>query len=352
MSTTQQTTEFMPMNYAEAEEHLRQMIQYNQQVEAQGLPKHKYKTSYISSSPGTGKSALAKSVADEFSLPVVELFLSEYDPSEVGGFVYRDGDTMRKARPEDLPADGRGILLLEEFSDATTAVQNIACRLIRERSLGRHKLGAGWTIIACGNRQKDRSGAQQLVKKFNGRVCMIELEATPEQWVEKAGRLGFDPAVVAYIGRNPMSLNKFNPLHEVSPTPRTWEFVSDTVQGMKLSPSVMLKTISGYIGKGEAGLFIGFLNNMKNLPDFNDIVRAPDAVPVPENVDLQFATVSHVAAKATVKTLAPVLQYLDRFPNRELVVFAVRYMHSRDKALSSAPAFTTWLSKNSREFLI
>ena len=352
MSTTQQTTEFMPMNYAEAEEHLRQVILYNQWVEAQGLPKHKNKTSYLSSSPGTGKSALVKSVADEFDLPVVELFLSEYDPSEVGGFVYRDGDTMRKARPEDLPADGRGILLLEEFSDATTAVQNIACRLIRERSLGRHKLGAGWTIIACGNRQKDRSGAQQLVKKFNGRVCMIELEATPEQWVEKAGRLGFDPAVVAYIGRKPMSLNKFNPLHEVSPTPRTWEFVSDTVQGMKLSPAVLLKTIAGYIGKGEAGEFVGFLNNMKNLPDFNDIVRAPDVVPVPENVDLQYATVSHVAAKATVKTIAPVLQYLDRFPNRELVVFAVRYMHSRDKALSSTPAFNAWLTKNSREFLI
>lgn len=347
-----QESEFNPMNYAEAEAHLRQVIAYNRMAEETGLPKTKYKTSYFSAAPGTGKSALVKSVADEFNLPVVEMFLSEYDPSEVGGFVYRDGDTMRKARPDELPADGRGILLLEEFSDATTAVQNIACRLIRERSLGRHKLGAGWTIIACGNRQKDRSGAQQLVKKFNGRVCMIELEATPEQWVEKAGRLGFDPSVVAYIGRYPASLSKFNPLHEVSPTPRTWEFVSDTVQGMQLPPSVLLKTIAGYIGKGEAGQFIGFLKNMSKLPDIADIVRAPDTVALPDEPDLQYATVSYVSSKATTKTVGPILQYLDRFPNKELVVFAVRFMHSRDKALSSTPAFNTWLTKNSREFLI
>lgn len=350
MSNT--TSEFMPMNYTEAAETLRQGILYNRMIAAQGGPKTKFKTYYFSAAPGTGKSALTKSVAEEFGLRVVEIFLSEYDPGEVGGFVYRDGETMRKARPEDLPADGEGILMLEEFSDAPTAVQNIACRLIRERSLGRHKLGDGWTIVACGNRQRDRSGAQQLVKKFNTRVCMAELEATPEQWTETAGRLGFDPAVIAYIGRNPQSLNKFNPLHDVSPTPRTWEFVSDTVQNMNLSPAVLLKNIAGYIGKAEATAFVGFLNNMKNLPDVSDIVRAPDIVPVPDGIDLQYATATHVASKATPKTVGPILQYLDRFPRRELVVFAVRYMHSRDKALSSAPAFTTWIAKHSSEFLV
>lgn len=347
-----QVDELMSMNYVEASALLRETIQYNRKMVKAGAPHTKLKTLYFSSSPGTGKSALAKGIASEEKLQVIEVFLSEYDPAELGGFVYRDGSLMHKARPAWLPWEGEGILMLEEFSDASTASQNIACRLIRERSLGDHKLGDGWTIVACGNRQKDRSGAQQLVKKFNNRVAFIQLDVVPDQWVETAGRLGLHPAVIAYIGRNPQSLNKFDPLHEVSPTPRTWEFVSDTIQHMKLPDGVLRKTIAGYVGKGEANNFVGFYKRMNDLPHVDDIVRAPDTIPVPTDIDIQYATVAHVAAVATPKTVGPILQYLDRFDRRELVVFAVRYMHSREKALSSAPAFSTWLAKHAKEFLV
>ena len=349
---TTQLDELMSMNYAEATTLLSETIQYNRKMASQDAPKTKLKTLYFSSSPGTGKSALVKGVAAGFNLSVVEVFLSEYDPAELGGFVYRDGSVMHKARPAWLPWEGEGVLMLEEFSDASTASQNIACRLIRERSLGDHKLGDGWTIVACGNRQKDRSGAQQLVKKFNNRVDFIQLEVVPDQWIETAGRLGLHPAVIAYIGRNPQSLSKFNPLHEVSPTPRTWEFVSDTIQHMNLPEGVLRKSIAGYVGNGEANAFVGFYKRMKEMPSAADIIAAPDAIPVPTDIDIQYATVAHLASVAAPKTVGPILQYLDRFDRRELVVFAVRYMHSRDKALSSAPAFSTWLAKHAKEFIV
>ena len=286
MTNTTNNEEFASMSYDEAGEAIRQTFMYNQNVVKSGAPKTKQKVLYLSSHPGTGKSALIKSIADELNVPVVEVFLSEYDPSEVGGFVYREGDVMRKARPWYLPSEGKGILMLEEFSDAATAVQNVACRLIRERQLGDHKLGDGWTIIACGNRAKDRSGAQQLVKKFNNRVCMITLEPATEHWIETASRLGFHPAVIGYINRTPQSLNKFNPLHEVSPTARTWEMVSDAVSGMTLPEATMRKFVSGYIGKGEANNFMGFYKRMNELPDAADIIAAPDVIAVPGDIDL------------------------------------------------------------------
>lgn len=346
------TEELTPMNYDEATELLKGVVKYNLNLAANGGHRSKYKTVYLSSSPGTGKSALAQAVVEEFNLPVVELFLSEYDPSEVGGFVYREGHTMHKARPWYLPATGTGVLLLEEFSDAATSVQNVACRLIRDRQLGDHKLGDGWTIIACGNRQKDRSGAQQLVKKFNNRVCFVSLEVVPEMWLATAGRIGVHPAVIAYIGRYPQALNKFDPLHEVSPTPRTWEFVSDTISHMSLSDGVLRKTVAGYIGRGNADAFVTFYKRMNEMPSVEDIIKAPDAIPVPVDIDIQYATVAHLAAVAARNTTAPIMRYLDRFDRRELVVFAVRYMHSRDKTLMSAPGMSTWLAKNAKDFQI
>lgn len=346
------TEELNAMNYDEASTLLEETVKYNLKMADEGAPRNKFKAVYLTSSPGTGKSALSQGIGDKLGLEIIEVFLSEFDPSEVGGFVYREGKTMHKARPWYLPSEGKGILMLEEFSDASTSVQNVACRLIRDRRLGDHKLGDGWTIIACGNRQKDKSGAQQLVKKFNNRVCFVPLEVVPEQWVATAGRIGIHPAVISYIARSPQSLSKFDPLHEVSPTPRTWEFVSDTITHMNLPENVLRKTVAGYVGRGEANTFLAYFKRMNEMPSAADIIAAPDTIPVPGDIDIQYATVAHLASVAVTKTVAPIVRYLDRFDRRELVVFAVRCMHSRDKSLMSAPGMSTWLAKNAKDFQI
>ena len=124
-----------------------------------------------------------------------------------------------------------------------------------------------------------------------------------------------------------------------------------TITYMNLTGSVLHKSVAGYVGRGEANNFIGFYKRMKDMPNAADIIAAPDAIPVPTDIDIQYATVAHLASVATTKTVGPILQYLDRFDRRELVIFAARYMHSRDKSLSSAPAFSTWLAKHAKEFI-
>lgn len=335
-----------------AVEILSQFIEYNRKVIAEGLPLTKLKTAFLSSAPGMGKSAISKVVAERFKLPVVEVFLSEYDPAELAGFTYREGTSMKKARPDWLPSEGEGILILEEFSDAPQSVQNIGCRLVRERSLGEHKLAKGWHIIVCGNRAKDRTGAQQLVKKFTNRVCFLTLNQETDEFLDVAAEQGFHPAVIGYLAKNKGALNGFNPLHESSPTARSWEFVSDALNGMKLTDTALRATITGFIGGGEAGKFMGFLKHMHKIPDLNDIVRAPGSVPVPTDMDVQFATIVSLASQATVRNVGAILQYMDRFERRELAVFGVRYMHHRDKSLATSQPFTTWLGKNSKEFMV
>lgn len=336
----------------EATAALGEMIEFNENVWAKGLPKSKVKTGFLSGPPGGGKSAIGHALGAKYGLEVRDIHLSEFDAGEVGGFVYRDGQTMKKARPDELPSEGRGILILEEFSDASQAVQNIACRLVRDRQLGTHKLPDGWHIIVCGNRAKDRSGATQVIRKFSGRVCFMNYEPDAEEWLDDVAiPQGFHPAVIGYIKMNPGALNKFNPLHESSPTARTWEFVSDAM-AFKMDSGLLRKTVAGYVGKAEGSTFMGFLKHMHNIPDIDAIVKSPDIVPVPTDQEVLYATIVSLASVATDKTVGPILRYLDRVERRELAVFAVRYMHNRDKALCKARDFATWLGKNAKEFIV
>lgn len=346
------TIDIATFSARDAEAAIGEMIEYNIGVWANGLPRAKIKTPFLLGPPGGGKSAIGKAIGARFNLPVREIHLSEFDAGELGGFVYREGTTMKKARPDELPTDGQGILILEEFSDASQAVQNIACRLVRDRQLGVHQLPDGWHIIVCGNRAKDRSGATQIIRKFSGRVCMMNYEPDADEWLEDVAiPQGFNKAVIGYIKMYPQALNKFDPMHESSPTARTWEFVSDALS-FKMESGLLRKTIAGYIGPQEGSTFMGFLKHMHNIPDVEAIIKAPDVVPVPTNQEVLYATTVSLAAVATDKNVGAILRYLDRFERRELAVFAVRYMHNRDKSLSKARDFATWLGKNAKEFIV
>lgn len=90
--------------------------------------------SYIVGSPGVGKSDTVKRVADKRGLKVIDLRLSQCDPTDLNGFPQTNGkkgtylpmDTFPLATDE-IPEGYKGwLLFLDEISSATPAIQAAA----------------------------------------------------------------------------------------------------------------------------------------------------------------------------------------------------------------------------------
>ena len=70
--------------------------------------------------PGVGKSQMVAQIAAAHSVPVIDIRLSQMEPSDLRGIPFRSGDFVEWAAPAILPDahrhGARGILFLDEIT--------------------------------------------------------------------------------------------------------------------------------------------------------------------------------------------------------------------------------------------
>jgi MoxR-like ATPase len=80
--------------------------------------------------PGVGKSRIVAELAQKFSAPMIDLRLSQIEPSDLRGIPYRIEDGVEWAVPRLLPNaerhGERGILFLDEINAAPPSVSAAA----------------------------------------------------------------------------------------------------------------------------------------------------------------------------------------------------------------------------------
>ena len=90
--------------------------------------------------PGVGKSRIAAEVAARHGVPLIDIRLSQMEPTDLRGIPYRDGDRVLWSVPALLPDrerhGARGILFLDEITSAPPTVTAAAYQLILDRRLG------------------------------------------------------------------------------------------------------------------------------------------------------------------------------------------------------------------------
>ena len=109
--------------------------------------------------PGVGKSQMVAQVADKNNVEVIDIRLSQMEPSDLRGIPFRENGSVEWAVPAMLPNEERhgksGILFLDEITSAAPSVSAAAYQLILDRRLGQYTVPDGWAIFAAGNRQGD-----------------------------------------------------------------------------------------------------------------------------------------------------------------------------------------------------
>ncbi len=306
--------------------------------------------------PGVGKSQLIAQVAENHSVPIVDIRLSQMEPSDLRGIPFRVEDRVEWAIPAMLPDTGRqgeeGILFLDEITSAPPSVSAAAYQLILDRRLGAYVVPEGWAIFAAGNRQGDRGVTYSMPAPLANRFSHFDVDVNLDDWVAWAYRAGIDERLIAFLRFRPELLFDFDPAHNpvAFPSPRSWEFAHRALHKFGDNPKTLTGTLQACVGPAAGIELSAFVENLDQLPDIDAIVKG-EKVDVPREVDLQYAVASALVGRAIKSrgdddahsVIGNILDYAGRFRQREMGVMLVSDMHRAiGQDLFNVPQFSGW----------
>ncbi|OGI67726.1 MAG: ATPase [Candidatus Muproteobacteria bacterium RBG_16_60_9] len=306
--------------------------------------------------PGVGKSQMVAQVAARHDTPMIDLRLSQMEPTDLRGIPFRVNDLVEWAIPAMLPDAVRhgyeGILFLDEITSAAPTVSAAAYQLILDRALGAYEVPPGWVIVAAGNRQGDRGISYSMPAPLANRFSHFEVETNLDDWIAWAYAHDIDERLIAFLRFRPELLFNFNPAHNpvAFASPRSWEFAHRALGKFGDQPALLLGALQGCVGPAAGIEFKAFLENLDNLPDVDAIVAGQSAT-VPTQTDLQYAVASALVSRAVRARGSPeenqvygnILRYAHSLPTREMGVMLVSDLQRAvGERIFGLPQFAQW----------
>ena len=328
------------------------------------------------SSPGLGKSTFVddqiaiQSKADGFEWGSSKLFLATQTPPDLLGYIMKgDMQTANGVIPVSTPtlpgwmitSTGkpvweykRGVLLLDEYGQGEADVKRASAELLLNRQLGPWKLPPGWSVVACSNRSSDRSG---VTKSFDFVINRrLEINITPdlqsfEDWAFEAG---VHPLFITFANQNPQIVFEGKVPEKQGPwcTPRSLVMLERLFKGLSPDGGETMpddaeasELAAGMIGEAATAQLITFIRLGNEMPKFEQIVKNPKDVKLPDRPDARMLVTYNLASRVTKATAAPVVQYMERMPKEFAVTFCKSAV-KREPKLVFEPAFSDWAKKN------
>lgn len=318
---------------------------------------------YLRSSPGMGKSAMLRSIADEYNLELIDHRLSTSAPEDMSGLPDMAGDKAVFKPFDFLPIEGDELpegkdgwlLFLDEFNAALKTVQAAAYKLILDRMVGQKKLHPRVKIVCAGNLDTDRAITNPISTAMQSRLIhyiikghfqeFMEEVAYPQQW---------DYRIIAFLNYKKDYLNDFRADHNglTFSCQRTWEFLNRKVKGkvfdtIKLEDGTYyftmrdwLPSYAGTITSGVATEFVSFTEIGQEMPKIEQILSDPLGLDIPQRVEIRWCTVSHCVDNADKDNFKTIAEYINRFEANFRVLF-FRSLLVRKPELRAHPVFAS-----------
>jgi len=298
--------------------------------------------------PGVGKSAIARSVANEDGYDFIDLRLVQIDALDLRGMPriktdQHGNEVMHFVSTSSLPRSGKGYLFLDEFVQAPTLVMNAASELVLDRRIGEYNLPDGWSVIAAGNRRTDRAGTIEMPAHMKNRFVHIEVVPELEAWLEWAAGNDIHPQIIAYIRASGLtSLYKFNADALAFPTQRSWEFASKILH-TKVSGPTQRALLSGAVGESEATSLLGWIKSQVQMPSYADVISAPMSVPIPKQSSQRMMFIDSIIRQAQIGDAAVLIEFFDRIgANSEMKAYIATKLMSDSTTFSKSKLVTAW----------
>ena len=308
--------------------------------------------------PGVGKSQLVQQAAARHGAPVIDIRLAQMEPTDLRGIPFREGRSVEWSVPALLPDverhGRRGILFLDEITSAPPTVTAAAYQLILDRRLGEYRVPKGWTLVAAGNRQGDRSLVYQMPAPLANRFTHFDVEPDIDDWIAWAHDRGIDSRLIAFLRFRPELLFDADAARasHAFPSPRSWEFAHRALEKFGSDPDLLAEALKGCVGPAAALACRAFVDHLGKIPDVGAIAAGRETV-VPGPIDLQYAVatalVQHVVRLPQAQRFdaaGNVLRYARGFPQRELGVMLVADLQRViGEPLYKHPEFAHWANE-------
>lgn len=308
--------------------------------------------------PGVGKSQMIHQIGQRHDVRVVDIRLSQMEPSDLRGIPFKQGELVEWAVPAMLPDAERhgetGILFLDEITSAVPSVSAAAYQLILDRRLGEYEVPDGWAIFSAGNRQGDRGVTYTMPAPLANRFSHYEVEINLDDWVTWAYRNQIDERVIGFLRYRPELLFDFDPaLNPVAfPSPRSWEFAHRALDKFDDQPQLLSGALQACVGHAAGIELNAFVDSLDKMPDLDAIIAGENIRP-PQEIDLQYALASALVGRAIAareeadaeRIIGTILAYAGSFSQKEMGVMLVSdLLRAIGDEVFGLPEFASWAS--------
>lgn len=308
---------------------------------------------FLQGSPGIGKSAIGNGLTKSFNLAMVDHRLSTSPPEDMSGLPYFEerpyGRVANFAPFADLfPIEGMPLpegkdgwlVFLDEYNSAKKDTQAASYKLLLDRMTGQKKLHERVAIVLAGNLSTDRAIVNNLSTAAQSRLVHLEMQVSYHDWLrDVAIPQDYDPRIIGYVSQYEEDLMNFSPTHsdKTFACPRTWEFMNRLITGREVSEG-KAALYAGTIGEDIATKFVQFTKIWNDVIRIEEILKDPLNCRLPVTLDLQWATVSTMNSKLTVKNFAGMAAYAARL-GLDMKILFFRFALAKFPELRREPAF-------------
>lgn len=297
---------------------------------------------FIQGIPGSGKSAIVKTVANKLNLHLIDLRLSQLMVYDLAGLIspnqQRDKATylpidVFPLESDTLPAGKQGFLIfLDEFNTADRTTMAGAYKLVLDRMIGNHKLHPHTRIICAGNQTTDNAITNNIGTAMQTRLVHITLDLNKKDFLEHIIKSNWNPMLVSYLHFNPSMISTFDPgkYDEVISfaVPRTWQFVNQQLSKglLNLAEEIQYTVICGSVGEKAGTDFHSYIKFHKDIPSLQEILNDPKNCQLPsdDNIGAKWAIVGFLSDKYNSQTEQALVEYTTRLNENDLIVMAFR----------------------------
>jgi len=226
--------------------------------------------------PGIGKSTLARDLAAEMGLPLVDVRLAQRDPAEVAGvfFPNREKQTLELFAPDWVrdACDRPTFVLLDEINAAVTKLhQAAAYQIVLEHRVGPFVFHPETVVMAAGNLEEDRAIVTPLSTALTNRFVHFVMRPDVATWLAWAARAGIDERIIAFVAAEGLEV-LYQPGEDYAfPTPRSWEMASKMLTNA--SPEDMKKVVAACVGRAMADRLVKWLAIYRKIPAADVVLK-------------------------------------------------------------------------------
>lgn len=315
--------------------------------------------------PGIGKSDIARQIAKDFNLELIDIRLSQIDPVDLNGFIRTRTDNPNLATyvPIDifplentpLPKNKSGwMIFLDELPSAAPAIQAAAYKLLLDRMVGNHKLHDKVALMAAGNLVTSNAIAYEMGTATKSRLVHLILETNPKDWIDWAESNNVDQRILSFLRFRPELVMKFDPNTDdfTFACPRTWTKLSNIIKPIPTSElfGYRKKIINGTVSSGAGNEFVSFLKIYGELPTIDEIIGNPTTAKLSEQPSVQYALTGVLYENINANNAKNLMVYISRLPI-EFQIITMSQVLKNKKELVADPSVSQWVMTNSNRMV-